>query len=109
MERYYNTKMVDVCGKNYCAYCCKEAKRVIHYGSYHNNIDDDVYDNCDCEDAEKEIQIYMKKEEMQKQLNNAFRNEILELQQKAYKNKDNIKKLEYNIRLEQLNKQYNII
>jgi predicted Fe-S protein YdhL (DUF1289 family) len=108
MERYYNTATVDIDDKKYCAYCSKEAKRVIRYGSYHNNIDDEIYYNCECEDAENEMQIKLKKQEMQKQVDYAFRDELWELQRKANKNSPNLKKLEYQIKLDRLNKQYNI-
>jgi hypothetical protein len=106
MKQYYDTEMIEINGLKYCAYCCKEAIRDIRYGSYHNNIDDEIYYHCDCADAQKEIELQIREIKMQEEIEKALRNSRMELQKKIYDNKPNIRKLEYEIKLNQLNKQY---
>jgi TPP-dependent 2-oxoacid decarboxylase len=108
MDRYYDTETVEICSNRYCAYCCKQAKKVVEYGSYHNNIDDEIYYNCDCEDALKEIAMKINKEKMIQELNSIYGEKFYQLRRKIRDNESNIKKLEYQIKLESLNKRYGI-
>lgn len=74
-DRYYDTNFVPFNGIKYCPYCGKPLEHFTEVDGY----DLIEYDNCNCEDAQKEHNIILTIEKL--------RQEILSLQMQLPKDK----------------------
>jgi len=91
-----DTKFEEIRRVKYCVYCGGKSKHERGNFSGHGRDWDDFY-NCDCEGAKKEIEFA----EEERLFASRHRNELYSYQQKG---RDILKKLEYNLEREDLEK-----
>jgi len=91
-----DTKFKEIRRVKYCAYCGKKSKHETDNYSNHGRDWDDFY-NCDCKGAKKEMEFAEEK----RLLAARHRNELYSYEQNG---RDILKKLEYNLEKEDLEK-----